>query len=356
MKILYGVQGTGNGHISRARAISKHLCNTDAQVDYLFSGRDREAYFDMEGFGDWQCRSGLSFVSKAGKISTLATIRSNNLWQLYRDICELDLSAYDLVISDFEPVTAWAARRQKKNCITLGHQYAFQHDIPITGDSFSSRLIIRHFAPGQQQLGLHWHHFGAPILPPIIDHSEDDLPSIPNKILVYLGFEAPAQVIPLLQQFPSTQFVYYGEFDQPSEQGNVSLRPLSVDGFKRDLADCSGVICNAGFELASEALHIGKRLLVKPLHGQMEQLSNALALEQLRLGSSMQNLSAAAIGSWLKQHESPRCHYPDVAKAIVDWLLEEQRCPIDELSRQLWSQVKLSGVDWSQPQLRLAIS
>jgi uncharacterized protein (TIGR00661 family) len=44
------------------------------------------------------------------------------------------------------------------------------------------------------------------------------------------------------------------------------------------------VICGAGFELAGESLQLGKKLLVKPLKGQFEQLSNALALEKASTG------------------------------------------------------------------------
>ena len=40
MKILYGVQGTGNGHITRGRAMQKALSDAGIEVDWVFSGRD----------------------------------------------------------------------------------------------------------------------------------------------------------------------------------------------------------------------------------------------------------------------------------------------------------------------------
>ena len=48
MKILYGVQGTGNGHIARARAMSEAFKAHEVQVDFLFSGREPDKYFSME--------------------------------------------------------------------------------------------------------------------------------------------------------------------------------------------------------------------------------------------------------------------------------------------------------------------
>ena len=41
MKILYGIQGTGNGHISRSREVLKYLCK-EAEVDILVSGIHHE--------------------------------------------------------------------------------------------------------------------------------------------------------------------------------------------------------------------------------------------------------------------------------------------------------------------------
>lgn len=339
MKIFYGVQGTGNGHISRARAINKHLrANSNIEVTYLFSGRDKNAYFDMEEFDDWDCKSGLTFVTERGKVNIVKTMLQNKIRTFLSYVKNLDLSGYDLVLCDFEPITAWAARRQKVPCIGLGHQAAFNFDIPVEGDSFITRNIMRWFAPTALQLGLHWHHFGHPILPPIVDLGDHKPVITKNKILVYLNFESPNDVIPLLKAHPNKTFFYYGEFDQPQRIDNIELRPLSKDGFKKDLADCEGVISNAGFELTSEALQLGKKILVKPLSGQMEQLSNALALRQLGLGSSMSQLDSAAIAHWLNQDDFSSAQYPDVAKAIVDWLLNGHHNDIPSLARRLWEQ------------------
>ena len=343
MKIFYGVQGTGNGHISRARSLSTALSKLDTDVDYLFSGRPREQFFDMEQFGDWQCKRGLTFVTERGRINPVKTVLSNNLVEFTKDLGSLDLSGYDMVISDFEPVTAWAAKRQGVKCYGIGHQYAFGHNIPKEGVDINSRILMNYFAPTHYAVGLHWHHFGHPILPPIIDVDHHGESATKDKVLVYLGFEMPEDVIPLLQLFRDKEFYYYGNFKEPVTQENVHLRPLSRDGFKRDLSDCEGVICNAGFELASEALHFGKKLLVKPLLGQMEQLSNALAMEELGLGHRMNTLDPFAIRRWLDSDSASPCEYPDVAKAIAEWLVDPNRPSIESLSEQLWSQTRIRG-------------
>ena len=190
MKILYGVQGTGNGHITRARAMSKAFAShTNASVDYVFSGRARDKYFDMEPFGEFRSFNGLTFRHKAGKISPTATIKGNKLFRLVKDIRTLDVSPYDLIVTDFEPITAWAGKLAKKPVIGVGHQYAFHHQIPKKGDSWAANKVMAAFAPVTLGLGLHWHHFGAPILPPIADTQADSCRVEDDKILVYLGFE-----------------------------------------------------------------------------------------------------------------------------------------------------------------------
>jgi uncharacterized protein (TIGR00661 family) len=110
--------------------------------------------------------------------------------------------------------------------------------------------------------------------------------------------------------------------DRHEKSENVHVRQLSRAGFQLDFSNSAGVICNSGFELTSEALQSGKKLLVKPLQGQLEQLSNALALELLQLGQVMQSLDSATIETWLERSKATRVTYPDVAEAVVEWLLE----------------------------------
>ena len=120
MKILYGVQATGNGHITRARVMCEALKKAGVEVDWMFSGRELDQYFDMECFGDFQRFKGLTFAIEKGQISYIKTAFKNNLWQFYKDVNALDLSGYDLVINDFEPISAWAAKKQKKFWSRIG--------------------------------------------------------------------------------------------------------------------------------------------------------------------------------------------------------------------------------------------
>ncbi|WP_448553892.1 MJ1255/VC2487 family glycosyltransferase [Thalassotalea montiporae] len=337
MKILFGIQGTGNGHISRARILAKYLTEHGVDVTYLTSGREREKLFDMEVFGDFMHRKGLTFITKNGKIDYVSTFLENSLLGFYRDIRALSLAEYDLVITDFEPVTAWAGKLQGKPVLGIGHQYAFGENTPLAGESMMAKWIMRNFAPATNAIGLHWHPYSDNVLPPIIDttlQATDDS----DHIVVYLPFENQQQVSAVLNQLPYYRFVQYSPELENGEQGNVSLRKTSYQAFKQDLAGAKAVICNSGFELISECLHLGKPILTKPLNGQMEQHSNALALEQLNYATVIDKITTTKVGDWLaiaKQNEAKPL--PNVAKHIVEWLLKGDWQQHQQLGKALWA-------------------
>jgi len=337
MRILYGVQATGNGHITRARTMAPALAAAGIEVDYLFSGRPHEELFSMEPFGDFRCLPGLTFAIKAGRIQYLNTALNNNMVRFIRDVRTLDLRPYDLVLTDFEPVTAWAAKIQKRPSVAIGHQYAFFHDIPKAKNNPLASAIIRFFAPGETQIGLHWDHFNLPILPPLIERPKLSATVERGSILIYLPFEDTNEVIRLLEPFSNYRFQVYCATEVRKEIGNITLKPFSRETFQRDLACCEGVISNSGFELASEALQYGKKILVKPLKGQMEQWSNAAALTQLEMGTQMDDFYPEIITAWLRTPNPTPVLYPDVAATITNWIQTGRTDSVDSLSRMLWA-------------------
>ncbi|GAA3529743.1 MJ1255/VC2487 family glycosyltransferase [Zobellella aerophila] len=339
MRILYGVQGTGNGHITRARVMATELVRRGIQVDFLFSGRAPGGYFDMTPFGDFQTRPGLTFVAREGRVCLMSTLRQSRPVRLIRDILALPVKNYDLVLNDFEPVTAWAAKRAGVPSVGVSHQAAFLKPIPKEGENLGARLLIRHFAPTDVQLGVHWHHFGQSFLPPIIEHRRQHGPVRGDKVIVYLPFEAPADIEALLAPFPHVEFYCYHPEVRPEDRGHIHFRAPSRQGFHRDLADAAGVISNGGFELASEALCLGKKLLLKPLQGQFEQRSNVLTLRRLGLAATMHRLSTRALEVWLSLPPAEPVTYPQVAPRLVDWLLAGDWHNSERLCQNLWQEV-----------------
>ncbi len=345
MKIFYGVQGTGNGHITRARVMAKELYAAGIDVTFQFTGRPADKYFDMDIFNGYQVRSGLTFNTDKGQVNYLKTAFEAKPLTFIKDVKALDLSSYDLVISDFEPVTAWAAKNQKKPVLGIGHQYAFNHKIPRAGSDPIANQVMKYFAPADTGVGLHWHHFGQPILPPIIDTPETPKNIINNKIVVYLPFEDQQKVIKLLAPFENFEFHLYSPELAHSKFDHIICNPLSREGFQKDVHDCSGIISNAGFELASEALQLGKKILAKPLHAQMEQISNAAALKQLGYGQTMHDMDISVIEQWLHDSHAIRITYPNIAKVLVNWIQSDMPEMEPDFIEDIWSTVEVQHIN-----------
>jgi len=270
MKVLYGVQATGNGHITRARVMAPALEKAGVDVDYLFSGRDPEELFNMEPFGAYQCRQGLTFYMEGSKVNQWKTFTGNNPIKLVRDIFALNLDQYDLVITDFEPVTAWAAK--------------------------------------------------LTICPPLIQAPLFDPVKSDNKVVVYLPHDNVDQICRALQLYTEYEFFVYARVDKATDDGNMHVRPFSRDGFHRDLSDCSGVICNSGFGLLSEAIQYGKKILTLPQVGQAEQESNAEILEYLGLGIVIDSLQSERLAQWLALPMPEPKVFPDLATILAEWI------------------------------------
>ena len=341
MKILYGVQGTGNGHITRAGTLAKAFKEQGLDVQFLVSGRPKLELFDMEPFGDYWWREGLTFRSRKGRILLSETIVRSKPFQLAQDVRGLDVSDFDLIITDYEPITAWAGRLSGTPTLGIGHQYAFAYDIPKINMSLSERVIFQNYAPADYSLGLHWYHFEEPLLPPIAPVEDITLPSLGDFTLVYLPFESADQVQNLLYKFRDQQFVVYHPNAPRKKIGNAIWCQPSRVTFSNDLHRCQGVICNAGFELASEALQLGKKILVKPLNKQVEQYCNALALEKLGWGSTMESLDAIKVSTWLNDVFSVKIKYPDTAAAVARYIREGNFKSCAELASDLWSKTRL---------------
>lgn len=72
----------------------------------------------------------------------------------------------------------------------------------------------------------------------------------------------------------------------------------------------------------------------------MEQASNALALAQLGYGFSTSILNEAAIGRWLPLMKPNPVIYPNVAGALVDWLLDTGGQNFAAFKQSIWEQVQ----------------
>lgn len=351
MKILYGVQGTGNGHITRARHMAHGFAERDdIEVDYLFSGRDANAYFDMQCFGQYDTARGLTFITNNGRIQRCQTLLQNNIFSFVKELKHRTIKQYDLVINDFEPISAWAAKLAGVPSLSVSHQAAFLHHVPKHNQGIFDKLITQHFAPTQYSLGTHWYHFGHQIIPPFVskelsEQAQAAMTKSGKSLLVYLPFEDMQAIQEQLVTLSDYHFIcYHPDILVPNQVANVQWCRPSAVAFKQDLVKSAGVIANCGFELSTECLSLGKPLLVKPLQRQYEQLSNAHTLQSLGLCEVMHALNADEIDDWLQCKKGIKIDYPDDCRSFINWIADGNWQAPERICETLWQNVRFPDV------------
>ncbi len=282
MKILYGVQGTGHGHISRARVVLPKLREI-AEVDVLISGYN----FHMDLDGDIQYKArGISLTYDSnGSVDILETALNLHPVKFIQDVQSAPVEEYDFVVNDFEPVTAWAAQTAGIPCVAISHQAAFlSPNVPRPAKkSLMAEGVMKHFAPCTQAVGSHYLRYDDFIEPPIIRQDIKDLnPTLGDHITVYLPAFDHETLCSIFNKNSQVQWhIFSPTCEKEYHRNNVWIRPVGKDTFLESFESCLGVVSSTGFETTSESMFLGKKLLTIPIKNQYEQLSNAAALEEL---------------------------------------------------------------------------
>lgn len=324
MKILYAIQGTGNGHLCRARDIIPALLER-AQVDILISGTqgDIEIPYPIK-----YNLKGLSFIfGKKGGVDLWQTFAQNKLRSLGKEIRQLPIEQYDLVINDFEPVSAWAALLSGTPCFSLSHQAAVLHElapIPVKKD-YLGRLILKRYAPSKFQFGYHFTAINDTIFTPLIRKQVRELTiSTQQHYTVYLPAYSDEKLLAIFQNFEEIQWNVFSKHNKKAKKlGNVFIQPINNELFLSSLASCKGIICGAGFETPAEALFLKKKLMVIPMKNQYEQHCNAEALKRLGV-PVLKNFKKSQLGKikeWIDTDKIIEVEFPDKTDEIIDLVL-----------------------------------
>lgn len=325
MKILYAIQGTGNGHISRAREIVP-LLQQHGDVDLLISGTQadvklsQEIKFQLHGF---------SFIfGKKGGVNHYQTWKSMNLPRFISDMRKLPLKDYNLILNDFEPVTAWACRLRGIESVGLSHQGSFQSGkVPKPKGINWAQLVMKYYAPSTHYVGFHFKPYDDFIHTPVIRSEIRNLvTSNLGHYTVYLPAIDDSMLLPLLKQIPQVQWQVFSKHTRRSyTEANVSVCPVNNEQFNASLASCTGLFTGGGFEGPSEALYLGKKLLVVPMKFQYEQQCNAYALQSMGLpviwGSNKNWLPV--LKKWVADPQEHQFNFPDQTSVVIDKVVKQ---------------------------------
>ncbi|TXK52184.1 glycosyl transferase [Pontibacter qinzhouensis] len=326
MRILYAIQGTGNGHLTRALDIIPVL-QKYGTLDLLVSGCQVDLALPYPV--KYRLR-GLSFIfGKNGGVDFYKTFAQVNSRSFFREMKLLQVQEYDLVISDFEPISAWACTWAKKACIGLSNQVAVLSPHvpqPLENDMLG-KLILRNYAPTTAHYGFHFARFHDSIYTPIIRKEVRQIP-VTNQghYTVYLPAHEDHKIVNRLTQLKRVEWQVFSKHNkQEFRLDNVWVRPVQQEAFLQSMASASGVLCAAGFGTPSEVLYLQKKLMVVPMKNQFEQVCNAAVLQHMGIPTikSLKKKHLPALHQWLAEGQTVPVHYPDETEALVERIILE---------------------------------
>ncbi len=329
MKVLYAIQGTGNGHLSRARDIIPILLKKNMDLDLLVSGTQADMRLPYPV--KYQLK-GWSFIfGKKGGVDMWRTYLKTNSRRLQKEIRSVPIGLYDLVINDFEPVTAWACKLNHKPCVGFSHQSAvLALNAPKPQDpDILGKLILKNYAPTSSHFGLHFKNYGDRIYTPVIRQEvRNTTRANGDYYTVYLPAYSDGKILHVLSQITDVKWEVFSK-NSHSEllYGNIKIRPIDNLPFIQSMAGSKGILCGAGFETPAEALYMGKKLMVVPMKGQYEQQCNAAALKEMGVPviRSLKLKHLSKIQHWVNSTARIDVYYPDITETIINRILEESK-------------------------------
>lgn len=325
MKILYAIQGTGNGHLSRAVDVVPEL-QKFGELDLFVSGAQAEIELPYPV----KFRSkGLSFYfGKGGGINFYKTFKNNSSKEVVHEINQFPVEDYDLIVNDFEPISAWAARKKKVKCIGLSHQSALlskKSPRPKTIDPFGE-WVLSNYAPVKKYVGFHFESYDKNIFTPVIRAAVRNIrPTNKGHYTVYLPAYDDKKLVNLFIKFSTTRWHIFSKHTKsPYNVGRISVFPVSGVGFIESMTSSAGVLTGAGFETPAEVLHLNKKLMVVPMKNQYEQHCNAAALKKLGVPvlKKVKKKNLPKIEDWLLEGKPLGIVYPNTTREAVEKAIE----------------------------------
>ena len=329
-RILYGVQGDGFGHATRAHSVGQGLLDRGHDVRFV---TNRRATTYLGGLFPERVYDifGLCCVYDQGHVDIARTVIDNarSLSTHYRTCATLTRLFRrfrpDLVITDFEPFSAMLGRlRYGVPVVSLDNQHMLTHCAcdHLTRHNTQRLLhylaaygVIRLFFGGAKRYLITTfakapvRYHPTTLVPPVLRQAVYDCtPSTGGYLLAYKGAGGENdEMRRALQRCHRMPIRAYGFAPSGAEsgwltregRGHLSLRTFDTNTFLADLAGCAGVIATAGHSLVCEALHLGKPMLLVPVARQYEQVLNAHNIEKLGYGRAAERLSVSNIESFV---------------------------------------------------------
>lgn len=335
-KILYGISGIGNGHVNRELPIIEELART---CEIMIFAHDDSLRVTTEKFiGNPNVTIvpvGLTFIvgSEMGlNFAATANAPQNQKIDSFRTSFEaLDKvirrwGRADLVITDYEPISAQYAYAYNVPLVTIDQQSKFLYgELPqrLGGFTYTDEVarLSMFFPKVSTRIACSFFKVSprgdaqeVMLVPPTIKESVIQLRDgrKPDKdngtILVYVSSakelsQSPEEIISVLKSqdgvtfhlfVPKVEFARYNE----SRSANTVIYPHGDINFTGILAKANGIISTAGHSLLSEAMFLSIPVYAVPVEP-YEQHLNAWAVEKNDFGVSATKITEQKLAEFL---------------------------------------------------------
>lgn len=313
MKILYGVASEGIGHAVTSSVVADHLLSRGHEITFACAKGTRACSHLSSRYGSVISVSGLTIAhDRSGRTNHLKTIWDNlkNLALMsVEPVLLATLPAPDVVITDFEPVTARYANLLGLPCIAINNIHLIDrcsHPKSVVGPH---RRLAAVSLPAAVNVVPKANHYIVPTFVqakirkprtslhlPILERMPTSTPG--SEMIVYFNGKAPwPDIVQTLQNFGQIRFRCYGS-GKVGSLGNVILCPPS-DKFVDEFARARAVIGGSGFTLVSRSIYAKKPLLAVPAEAHFEQTLNASYLQALKYGATCSSLTPQSLAQFI---------------------------------------------------------
>ena len=336
-KILFGVSGIGNGHANRETPIIEELAKENR---IMIFAHDDSLTVLTDRFGDNKNVTlvpvGLTFVvgSPTGlDFGATAHLRQNQDIESFRKSFEAldkivrDWGKADLVVTDYEPISAQYAYAYKVPLVTSDQQSKFLFgDFPVTLGGFTYEDEVKRlsmfFPKADKRIACSFFRV-AP------KKGADDILVVPSTIreavrslrknragkeldiLVYISsardfVQTPEEIVEVLEN----QEAVFHMFVPPKEierykkvsPANCRIYQHGDPRFLTIMAGARGIISTAGHSLLSEAMYLGIPVYAVPV-APYEQHLNAWAISENNFGVSETKITKEKLSEFIDNLE-----------------------------------------------------
>jgi uncharacterized protein (TIGR00661 family) len=295
MNIVIGICGIGNGHSLRQYEIISRLIKNNHKLviyafgqSYSFFKKNFKNIPIYEVFVPWiqSAIDGIDFE----KTSLNKYNQSNKMISVNYDVMyktKIYFKSHpDLIISDYEPISAQFAYATNTNLITIDQQskflgYCFPLLETYSREEEKSRLSL-FFPKALKRFSVSFYkipyikdkNYDVQIVPPIIRYDIIKLnrtKQVSNIIIVYFSPYGPTkqslnEIIEIFKKFTNKKFIIFNSNKIEYEENNISACYFNRKKFTSILGIADAVITTAGHTLISELVYLNIPILTIPLN------------------------------------------------------------------------------------------